>query len=128
MFSFFVLKDYKIIGVIENWISFNCKTADECKKVNQSYKTIFRCKTENLTSSYKNKPFSKSSQKKETNFSNTCLIEKISHNQMGVKNYKKTTSQVFIFWQFKKKEILKVYTSFTIILVYGFIKYWIWSF
>lgn len=63
--------------------------------------------------------------KKETNFSNTCLIEKISHNQMGVKNYKKTTSQVFIFWQFKKKEILKVYTSFTIILVYGFIKYWI---
>lgn len=30
--------------------------------------------------------------KKETNFSNTCLIEKISHNQMGVKNYKKTTS------------------------------------
>lgn len=22
---------------------------------------------------------------------------------MGVKNYKKTTSQVFIFWQFKKK-------------------------
>lgn len=40
--------------------------------------------------------------KKETNFSNTCLIEKISHNQMGVKNYKKT-SQVFIFWQFKKK-------------------------
>lgn len=28
---------------------------------------------------------------------------------MGVKNYKKTTSQVFIFWQFKKKEILKVY-------------------
>lgn len=83
---------------------------------------------ENLTSSYKNKPFSKSSPKKETNFSNTCLIEKISHNQMGVKNYKKTTSQVFIFWQFKKKEILKVYTSFTIILVYGFIKYWIWSF
>lgn len=42
---------------------------------------------------------------------------------MGVKNYKKTTSQVFIFWQFKKKDILKVYTSFTIILVYGFIKY-----
>lgn len=40
--------------------------------------------------------------KKDTNFSNTCLIEKISHNQMGVKNYKKT-SQVFIFWQFKKK-------------------------